>query len=141
MRKSTTAKALIVTRVTLGSLLVGTVAGTVFAATTGGAPVLVVAQSINPVDAFPLTESGQTYGFVDQGLTKDPNARAELVLVTTDDGVEGWAYFRELQPAVFAKTTEEAVRLSTDAPYAVAVYKEDGKTLVGYQTVNRPSAK
>ncbi len=95
--------------------------------------------SVGAVDEFPVTDGGLSYGYVDQGLRTDPSARADLVAVTTDAGQEGWAYFAELMPAHVATTPEEARRLSTDEPYAVAVYELDGQTLIGYQTVNRPA--
>lgn len=93
--------------------------------------------SVHPVAEFPVNESGQTYGYVDQGLLSDPSARAQLVAVTTDEGVDGWAYFAELMPAAMATTPEEAEALSTGEPYKVAVYELDGRTLIGFQTVNR----
>lgn len=93
--------------------------------------------SVNAVEKFPVNDSGQTYGFVDQGLHSDPSARAQLLAVTTDDGKDGWAYAIELLPAAYAQTPEEAEKLSTDDPYEVAVYELDGRTFIGFHTVNR----
>lgn len=113
---------------------VGTVAATALASSTTPSD----AESVNAVDAFPTNKFGQTYGYVDQGLTSDAAARAELVFVTTDGGKDGWAYSADLLPGAFAKTFEDAVRESKTEPFEVSVYELDGRTLIGSTTVNRP---
>lgn len=67
----------------------------------------------------------------------DHTARAELTFVRTDDGKEGYSYYRELLPGpgTNSERSEPAFR---GEPYRVAVYEPDGVSLVGYQTVNRP---
>lgn len=93
------------------------------------------------LNEFRVTDQGLTYGFVDQGLAEDPGARADLVAVTTDDGKDGWAYSAEYMPWNFVEKPDEAAKSSTNQPYTVPVYELDGKSLIGYQTVNRPAEK
>jgi hypothetical protein len=95
----------------------------------------------SPVAAFGKTAEGTTYGQIDQSLRGDANARPTLVMVTTDDGRNGYAYMRELLPSHFASNPAEASRLSTDQPYKVNVYASNGKTRLGSITVNRLSGE
>lgn len=97
--------------------------------------------SWNPVAKVPDNGAGLTYGFIDQGLLTDASARADLVFVSTDDGKDGYAYMAELLPGYDAKTPEEAAQYVNTEPYQVPVYELDGKTLIGYQTVNRPAER
>lgn len=120
------------------ALVAGASSGMAIAAATQPTEAAIFETSVNGVESFKTNANGQTYGWVDQGLLDDPSARATLVGVVTDDGKEGWAYTSELMPWLDAKTPEEAASLTTDQPYAVAVYALDGKTLLGYHTVNRP---
>lgn len=91
------------------------------------------------VDHYPVNAQGQTYGMIDQGLAGDPEARAELIAVTTDDGKEGYAYGQDLFAPV-PSGPDEAATLS-DEPYEVPVYELDGRTLIGVHTVNRPAGR
>jgi len=95
--------------------------------------------SVSPVDRFPVNAAGQTLGLVDQGLLTDHTARAELILVTTDDGQDGYAYYDELLPGLNVSGEGNAGPASRGEPYEVAVYEIDGTTVIGYQTVNRPA--
>lgn len=124
--------------VAAAALVAGSLTGLGIAtAVNSAAPPQEVQHSVNAVDAFPTNDFGQTYGFVDQGLLSDSDARAQLVAVTTDQGKDGWAYWAQLMPPLTADSAEEAQALSTDQPYQVAVYELDGRTPIGFHTVNR----
>ena len=134
------AKVAAILAVSSGAIVGGSVAGFTLAVANSPAPVLEIQGddgSLRPVEKFPVNESGQTYGLVDQGLLSNSSVRPQLVLVTTDEGVDGYAYYTELFPTVLAKSPAEAKGLSTDQPYEVPVYQVDGRTLVGMHTVNR----
>lgn len=138
------AKVAIVLAVSSGAIVGGSLAGFTIAVATSPAPVAQPqggAESVRAVEKFPVNESGQSYGLVDQGLLSDSSVRPQLVLVTTDEGVDGYAYYAELFPAAVARSQNEAKALSTDEPYEVPVYEVDGKTLIGMHTVNRPPEK
>jgi hypothetical protein len=134
------AKVALVLAVSSGAIVGGSLAGFSIAVANSPAPPVQVQGddgSLRPVEKFSVNESGQTYGLVDQGLLSDSSVRPQLVLVTTDEGVEGYAYYAELFPAAMAKSTTEAKQLSTDQPYEVPVYDVDGRTFIGIHTVNR----
>lgn len=133
-------KVVIVSSLLAAAVVGGSVSGVAVASATFAPPAHDQAGQVLDVESFAMADSGLTYGFVDQGLTSDPAARPDLVLVTTDEGIEGWAYSDELMPWLGVKTPEEAKALDGDVPYAVPVYELDGETLLGFQTVNRPPA-
>lgn len=132
----------LVLAISSGAIVGGSLAGFGLAmATAPTAPAQTGEGGIQSVEKFPVNDSGQTYGLIDQGLLSDGSVRPQLVLVTTDTGEEGYAYYVELFPAVAAKSPADAERLSTDQPYEVPVYKVDGSTFIGFHTVNRPPEK
>lgn len=130
-------KVVLASTILAATILGGSVTGVAIASSMLPPPVQSEAGAVASVESFAVNDSGLTYGFVNQGLVSDTAARADLVMVTTDEGADGWAYSSELMPWIHAKTPQEAEALTTDRPYRVAVYQLDGKTLIGYQTVNR----
>lgn len=105
---------------------------------TPPAPLTHENQSIHPVDKYPTNEAGQTYGFIDQGLISDDQQRPQLVMVTTDDGEDGFAYYLELFPNAGVESPLEAEASNHPESYSVPVYEVDGKTQIGFHTLNRP---
>lgn len=132
------AKVALALSVSSAAIVGGSIAGYTIAVATTPTPAPVIADgSVHPVEKFPVNASGQTYGFIDQGLISDPSIRPQLVAVSTDEGKDGYAYYVELFPSSTAKSPADAKALSTDQPYPVPVYEVDGKTVIGVHTVNR----
>lgn len=139
--EKTARKALILT-ITAAAICGGAVAGMgISYALTPSPAAIKAAEETDSVEKFSVNENGQTYGLINQGLYSDPEARPQLIFVTTDEGKDGYSYYYELFPNANVDSPEEAEASSTDKPYEVPVFKVDGKTVIGFHTVNRTPEK
>lgn len=91
-------------------------------------------EEIHQMDDLELNDNGLLFG--------PDNMGADLVLVTSDQGIDGYVYRDELYPEVQEVTTpEEAVKWTEEFTekypngYVITVYEEDGKTAIGTFTI------
>lgn len=92
--------------------------------------------------AYPVNESGQTYGSsadayqnLPEGLTQDEVREylPDLVLVVNDSGIEGYVSKDDFLPKM-PSTPEEVASLSetsSTSGHEVTMYASDGKTVLG----------
>lgn len=89
-----------------------------------------VGENKNFKDGYPINEYGETYG---PDIKDNVSVQPDLCFATNELGQEG--YLKKTDLATDENITLEEARNKKDQTYAIPMYKEDGRTFIGWFTI------
>lgn len=89
-----------------------------------------VGEKENFKDGYPINEYGETYG---PDIKDNVLVQPDLCFATNELGLEG--YLKKSDLATDENITLEEARNKKKQTYAIPMYKEDGRTFIGWFTI------